>query len=124
MIYFDWLKTYHKRALNYSWDKINMLPNNKLKIIYGKKFKKLSNGAKKYFNFKYESMNPYGRWLVKYPIIINTLDQIVNNEIDKPYIDQELRTDLLSIYNENVFEFRNKFAVTTALLALKLHFDN
>lgn len=124
MIYFDWLKSYHKRALKYPWDKINMLPNNKYKIIYGKQFKKLTNGAKKYFNYKYESMNPYGQWLLKYPIIINTLDEIVNTEIDQHYIDNELKTDLLSIYKENVFEFRNKFAVATALLALKLHFGN
>lgn len=124
MIYFDWLKIHHKRALNYPWDKINMLPNNKYKIIYGKQFKKLTNGAKKYFNYKYESMNPYGQWLIKYPIIIKTLDEIVNSEINQPYIDKELKTDLLSIYKENVFEFRNKFAVATALLALKLHFGN
>ncbi len=124
MIYFDWLKNHHKRALNYPWDKINMLPNNKYKIIYGKQFKKLTNGAKKYFNYKYESMNPYGQWLIKYPIIIKTLDEIVNSEINQPYIDKELKTDLLSIYKENVFEFRNKFAVATALLALKLHFGN
>lgn len=124
MIYFDWLKTYHKRALKYPWDKIEMLPNHSLKIIYGKRFKKLYNGAKKYFNYNYESMNPYGLWLKKYPEFLKTLDTIIATEINKPYIDHELKTDLLSIYKENVFEFRNKFAVATALLALKLHYGS
>lgn len=52
MIYFDWLKKYHRRALSYPWDKIEMLPNNKYKIIYGKKFKKYFNGAKKILQFE------------------------------------------------------------------------
>ncbi len=124
MIYFDWLKKHHNRALNYPWDKIEMLPNNRYKIIYGKKFKKYFNGAKKYFNLKYDSMNPYNEWLKKDLSIIEALDAIFETEIIKDYIHNEMKTDLREIYRENIFEFRNKFAVITALLAMKLYFDD
>lgn len=124
MIYFDWLKKYHSRALKYPWDKIDMKPDTKLKIVSGKFLKKYINGGKKYFNLKYDSMNPYGQWLVKFPNIIETFDTIVKEESNASYIDIELKEDLLKIYKNNIFEFRNKFAVITALLALKLHFYN
>ena len=124
MIYFDWLKKYHSRALSYPWDKIEMLPNNKYKIIYGKKFKKYFNGAKKYFNLKYDSMNPYNEWLKKDITIIRTLDAIFEAEILRDYISNEVKEDLREIYQANIFEFRNKFAVITALLAMNLYFNN
>ena len=123
MIYFDWLKKHHPRALDYSWDKIDMRPNSKFKIIYGKMFKKYINGGKKYFNLNYESMNPYGQWLKKFPVIIDTFDHIVSAENIPDYLDTELKEDLIKIYNNNIFEFRNKFAVVTAILAIKLHFE-
>lgn len=122
MIYFDWLKKYHKQILKYPWDKIEMTPSNRFKIIYGKKIKKYINGGKKYFNLKYDSMNPYHQWLIKDLSIINTLDNVLESEIEASYISSELKEDLINIYNNNIFEFRNKFAVVTALLALKLHF--
>ena len=124
MIYFDWLNKYHKQVVKYPWDKIDMIPNNRFKIIYGKTIKKYVNGGKKYFNLNYDSMNPYHKWLKEDLSIIHTLDSIISNEIDKFYIDKELKEDLITIYDNNIFEFRNKFAVATALLALKLHFDN
>jgi asparagine synthase (glutamine-hydrolysing) len=123
-IYFDWLKKHHKRAIKYSWDKINMAPNHKFKIIYGKQIKRYINGGKKYFGLKYDSMNPYNQWLKEDKTIIATLDSILNEEIEKNYLDLELKQDLKAIYEKNIFEFRNKFAVVTALLAIKLHFGD
>lgn len=124
LIYFDWLKKYHGRALQYPWDKIEMLPNHKLKIVYGKMFKKYSNGAKKYFNLNYDSMNPYNEWLKNDATIIQTLNAIFETEIIRDYISMEMKADLKEIYQANIFEFRNKFAVITALLAMKLYFYN
>lgn len=69
-------------------------------------------------------MNPYGVWMKKYPFILQTLDQIFEEEITSSYLDQELKSDLRQVYNQNVFEYRNKYAVITALLALKLHFKD
>ncbi|MAZ73157.1 MAG: hypothetical protein CMC70_08400 [Flavobacteriaceae bacterium] len=124
IIYFDWLKKYHKQVLAYPWDKIDMLPNNRFKIVYGKKFKKYFNGAKKYFKLRYDSMNPYNNWLTENPYIIETLDTILNQELQKNLLDKEIKRDLRKIYANNIFEFRNKFAVVTALLAIKLHFED
>ncbi|MAN58490.1 MAG: hypothetical protein CMC08_01490 [Flavobacteriaceae bacterium] len=122
-IYFDWLRKHHGRAIEYSWDKINMIPNSRWKIRYGKRFKKLSNGARKYFNYNYESMNPYGTWVKKFPVLMETMDTVFYTEINRSYIDSELRTDLTAIYQKNIFEYRNKFAVLTALLAMRLHLE-
>ncbi|MGB3452321.1 MAG: asparagine synthase-related protein [Moheibacter sp.] len=122
IIYYEWLKEHHKNILNYSWEKIQMKPNKKFKMVYGKYYKKYINGGKKYFNLSYDSMNPYAIWIKEFPFILLTLDKILENELQRDYIDTELKSDLMKIYNDNVFEFRNKFAVVTALLALKLHF--
>lgn len=123
-LYFHWLSKYHRNVLDYPWESIQMKPNSQLKIKYGKIYKKYFNGAKKYFHLKYDSMNPYGVWMKKFPFILETLDQILKEEIESAYIDEELRNDLIQIYNQNVFEYRNKFSVVTALLALKLHFKD
>jgi len=122
-IYFTWLARYHDTILNYKWDKINMKPNTAWKVRYGKLFKKYYNGGKKYFKLKYESMNPYQIWLNDYPSVLRTFDRILEAELEKPYLTKELKADLKSIYNNNIFEYRNKFAVITSLLAIKLHFD-
>lgn len=124
IIYFDWLKNYHSQALKYPWDKTEMKPNSKIKIVYGKKIKKYVNGGKKYFNLKYDSMNPYGQWVKNFPSILETFDTILKDESNASYIDIELKEDLIKIYENNIFEYRNKFAVITALLSLKLHFTN
>lgn len=124
LIYFDWLKKYHKRALKYPWDKIEMAPNHSLKIIYGKKFKKYYNGGKKYFNLKYDSMNPYNEWLRNDETIIQSLNTIFETEINKDHVSNEMKIDLREIYQENIFEFRNKFAVITALISINLYFGN
>lgn len=124
MIYYHWLKKYHPEVLNYPWEKIQMRPNSAFKMKYGRLYKKYFNGAKKYFNLKYDSMNPYGHWLKKYPEILNTLNEIFCREIENEKIDKELKKDLSYIYNNDIFEYRNKFAVVTALLAIKLHFGN
>ncbi|HFX17766.1 MAG TPA: hypothetical protein ENK64_01320 [Flavobacteriales bacterium] len=123
-IYFDWLKKYHPQVLKYPWDKINMNPDAYWKIKYGKLFKKYFNGAKKYFNLKYESMNPFGRWLKENPHILETLNSIFESEINNPNLNTELKEDLKKIYKDDVFESRNKFAVVSVLLAIKLHFSN
>jgi len=124
ILYFDWLKKYHPDVVNYPWDKINMKPNKHWKIKYGKIVKKYVNGARKYFNWNYESMNPYGTWLKNNPKIIQELNQILETEISQSYVSDELAKDLKMIYKDDIFEFRNKFAVITVLLALKLHFSN
>lgn len=124
ILYFKWLSKYHKNVVNYPWENIQMKPNHALKVKYGKIYKKYFNGAKKYFHLNYDSMNPYGVWMKKYPFILQTLDQIFEEEITSSYLDQELKSDLRQVYNQNVFEYRNKYAVITALLALKLHFKD
>ena len=124
VLYFDWLKKYHPRALSYPWENIQLKPNNKYKIIYGKLYKKYFNGAKKYFGLNYDSMNPYNTWLRNDPSIIQTLDAIFEKEIQRTYISADMKKDLKSIYAHNIFEFRNKFAVITALLSMKLYFEH
>lgn len=122
IIYYEWLKNYHKNILNYPWEKIQMKPNKRYKMEYGRLYKRYFNGAKKYFHFNYDSMNPYGLWMKQYPYILETLNKIMDEELERLYIDKELKEDLKKIYKDDVFEYRNKFAVATALLALKLHF--
>ena len=123
-IYFDWLKKYHPQVLNYPWDKIEMKPNHYLKVKYGKIFKKYYNGFKKYFNLRYESMNPFGLWLKENPMILKELDNNFDTYIKHPVLNIELKDDLRLIYQDDIFEARNKFAVVTVLLALKLHFPH
>src|SRR5690606_8113321 len=115
---------HHKNTLDYPWEKIQMKPNSKSKMIYGKYYKKYFNGAKKYFHLNYDSMNPYAVWMNKYPFILNTLNHFFNEEIESSHLDQEMKKDLKQIYSQDIFEYRNKFAVVTALLALKLHFKD
>ena len=79
---------------------------------------------KKHFNWHYESMNPFGRWLKESPEILKTLNHIFGSEIHKTYIDADLKKDLQKIYKDDIFEARNKFAVISVLLALKLHFSD
>lgn len=122
-MYYDWLKKYHPEVLQYPYEKIYMKPNTKIKMVYGHFFKKYYNGAKKYFNLKYDSMNPYNQWLREDPTFLKKMDFILETEIDKPYISEEFRKDLKEIYANDIFEFRNKFAVLTTLLSLKLYFD-
>lgn len=124
MIYFHWLKSYHPEILNYPWEKIQMCPNSEFKMKYGRLYKKYFNGAKKYFRLNYDSMNPYETWIKKFPFILKELDTIVETEINNPILDKEIQKDLKNIYQKNIFEYRNKFAVVTALLAVKLHFGN
>lgn len=124
MVYFDWLKKYHKRALSYPLDKIDMKPNNKYKIIFGMQFKKYFNGAKKYFGLNYDSMNPYQVWLKRDPKLMTQLDDIFNDEWKRTILPQEIKDDLKQIYDKNIFEFRNKFAAITALMAVRLHFGD
>lgn len=123
MIYFDWLKRYHPRALNYPWDKINMKPNSKLKIVGGMFVKKYVNGAKKYFRLDYDSMNPYHIWL-KDKRLMDKLDGIFKEEWESSFLPREIKDDLRTLYNNNIFEYRNKFAVITALAATRLYFAN
>lgn len=122
VIYYKWLKKYHPKVLEYPWEKIQMKPNTGFKMKYGALYKKYFNGAKKYFNLKYDSMNPYSQWIKKFPYILNMLNEIVDREMQSNKIDKELKEDLLSIYNKDIFEYRNKFAVVTALLAVNIHF--
>ena len=121
-IYFKWLAKKHPYVLNYKWDKIEMRPTNSFKVRYGKLFKKYYNGAKKYFNWNYESMTPFSKWIKENPAILENLNIIFNTEIDQVN-NLELKNDLETIYNADVFEYRNKFAVVTTLLAIKMHYE-
>jgi hypothetical protein len=68
-------------------------------------------------------MNPYGIWLKENPKIIAHLDQILQEELSRKFWSDEMRNDLKKIYADDIFEFRNKFAVITVLLAIRLHFE-
>lgn len=120
-IYFDWLKTKHPEILNYKWEKIGLKPNTSFNINYGRLIKKYVNGGKKYFGLNYDSMNPISNWLQKDSYILQEFDKIFKENIEL-IEDQEFRKDLRKIYNDDIFEYRNRFAVITVLLAIKLHF--
>lgn len=122
-IYFDWLKAKHPEILEYKWEKIGLKPNNSFKINYGRLIKKYVNGGKKYFGLKYDSMNPISNWFKKDPLILKEFDHLFNENIHL-IENQELRNDLMQIYKEDIFEYRNRFAVISVLLAIKLHFHN
>lgn len=120
-LYYKWLKAKHPEILEYKWESIGMKPNSEFKINYGRYIKKYVNGAKKYFKLKYDSMNPITNWFQANPNILNKFDEILKENIEL-IEDQELRKDLIQIYKNDIFEYRNKFAVITVLLAIKLHF--
>lgn len=120
-IYFDWLKVKHPKTLNYKWEKIGLKPNSDFNINYGRLIKKYINGGKKYFGLRYDSMNPITNWFQANPKLLEKFNQIFNENIDLIQ-DEELKKDLASIYKNDIFEYRNRFAVITVLLAIKLHF--
>jgi asparagine synthase (glutamine-hydrolysing) len=122
-IYFEWLHKKHPEILNYRWEKIGLKPNSNFNIKYGKLVKKYVNGGKKYFRLKYDSMNPISNWLKDNPNILEEFNQIFRENIDLVE-NQELKKDLTKIYQNDIFEYRNKFAVLTVILAIKLHFYN
>ncbi|TXK72559.1 asparagine synthase-related protein [Mesonia sp. HuA40] len=120
-IYFEWLKEKHPEILQYTWEKIGLKPNTNFNINYGRLIKKYVNGGKKYFGLKYDSMNPITNWFKANPNLLKQFDLIFEENIVN--IDnEELKVDLKNIYKDNIFEYRNKFAVITVLLAIKLHF--
>lgn len=120
-IYFEWLSKKHPQLLNYKWEKIGLKPNSDFKINYGRLIKKYINGGKKYFKLQYDSMNPITNWIQANPDILKKFDQIFKENISI-IKDNELQKDLTSIYKDDIFEYRNRFAVITVLLAIKLHF--
>ncbi len=120
-IYFEWLKAKHPKLVDYKWDKIGLKPNNNFNIKYGRLAKKYINGGKKYFGLPYDSMSPVNMWLKKDPHILKEFDKLFTKNIHL-IKDEELKTDLKEIYNNDIFEFRNKFSVLSALLGIKLHF--
>lgn len=121
-IYFEWLNSNHSYVTKYEWDKIGASPSSTRKIYCFRLWKKYFNGGKKYFGLNYDSMTPFSKWLRNNTSILRSIEKIFNEEIVKVQ-DIELRSDLTEIYNSDVFEYRNKFAVVTTLLALRLHFD-
>ncbi|HLS29344.1 MAG TPA: asparagine synthase-related protein [Flavobacteriaceae bacterium] len=120
-IYFDWLNAKHPHITNYKWDKIALKPNNRFNIKYGGLFKKYFNGGKKYLGFPYDSMSPINIWLKKDPSIIKEFDKLFDENIDLIQ-DKEIQKDFMQIYKDDIFEFRNKFSVLSALLGIKMHF--
>lgn len=120
-IYFSWLKEKHPNILDYKWEKLGMKPNSSFNLNYGRLIKKYVNGGKKYFNLRYDSMNPIGTWFAENPNHLLEFDKIYNSLI-YDLGDAELQRDLEEIYKDNIFAYRNKFTVITVLLSLKLHF--
>lgn len=120
-IYFSWLQEKHPNILEYKWERIGLKPNTSFNIQYGRLIKKYVNGGKKYFNLQYDSMNPIGTWFSSDPEHLKKFDHIFDSHIQEVG-DADLTKDLKEIYSDNIFEFRNKFAVITVLLSLKLHF--
>ena len=120
-IYFDWLKAKHPKTLDYKWEKIGLKPNSDFNINYGRLIKKYVNGGKKYFGLNYDSMNPITNWFKTNPNLLKQFNLIFEENIVN--IDnKELKADLKEIYNDDIFEYRNKFAVITVILAIRLHF--
>lgn len=120
-IYFDWLQEYHPDTLKYKWEKIGRKPNSNINLKYGAIYKKYTNGGKKFFNLRYDSMNPIANWMASNSSMGKKLLEIFNENIEKVK-SKEIQSDLRLIYNDDVFEYRNKFSVITVLLSLKLHF--
>lgn len=120
-IYFSWLKEKHPNLLEYTWEKLGMKPNSSFNLKYGRLAKKYINGGKKYFNLRYDSMNPIGVWFRENPGILQEFDKIFDSHINQ-ITNTELRSDLEEIYRDDIFAYRNKFAVITVVLSLKLHF--
>lgn len=123
-LYFNWLAKKHPQVLNHKWEKIDMKPNHPLKVKFGKTFKRYVNGARKYFNFNYDSMNPFSKWLTENPEIISNLKTSFYQEIENLEIGDTLKKDMITVFENDVFEYRNKFSVYTLVLALKLHFSH
>lgn len=120
-IYFEWLKVKHPQILNYKWDKIGLKPNSNFNMKYGRILKRYTNGGRKYLGLPYDSMSPVNIWLQRDPVILQEFD-ILFEETISLIQDNELKKDLREIYNDDTFEFRNRFSVLTALLGIKMHF--
>ena len=120
-LYFEWLSKKHPDILDYKWEKIGLKPNSSINFKYGRYLKKYTNGAKKYFKLKYDSMNPITNWFQNDSSIEKKFDEIFYENLEL-IEDQELKEDIISIYKGYIFEHRNKFAVISVLLAIKLHF--
>ena len=120
-IYFDWLNAKHPEITNYKWDKIGLKPNSDFNVKYGRLFKKYYNGGKKYLGLAYDSMSPIHTWLKKDPSILQEFDRLFEENIGLIQ-DKEIQKDFRQIYKDDVFEFRNKFSVLSAVLGIKLHF--
>src|SRR5690625_3358050 len=120
--YFSWLKKYHPEILNYRWQKVGVKPTSLSKIKYGALYKKYFNGFKKYFNLKYDSMNPIGNWIKQDPTILERMDSIFHQEI-KEVGNSELAEDLGKIYRNDICEVRHRVTVIGILLSLKIHVD-
>jgi len=119
-VYFDWLNDKHPEITSYKWDKIGLKPNSNFNIRYGRLFKKYYNGGKKYLGLPYDSMSPINIWLKKDPSILQEFDRLFEENIGLIQ-DKEIQNDFRQIYKDDIFEFRNKFSVLSALLGLKMH---
>ncbi len=120
-IYFSWLKVKHPNILDYKWEKLGMKPNSQFNMKSGRLIRKYVNGGKKYFKLRYDSMNPIDTWFIENPQILKKFDTVFNANINE-VMDAELREDLRQIYKDDIFAYRNRFAVLSVLLSLKLHF--
>lgn len=118
--YFSWMKKFHPEILDYTWQQAGVKPNRLTKIKYGTLFKKYHNGFKKYFNLKYDGMNPIANWLKEDPSILKKMDIIFHKELNN-IKNTQLIEDISKIYKNNIFEYRNKFTIIGILLSLKIN---
>lgn len=122
-IYFEWLKVKHPEIANYKWDKTGLKPNSAFNIKYGRLAKRYVNGGKKYLGLPYDSMSPVNTWLKQDATILKGFDRLFNENIEL-IKNAELKKDLTLIYQDDIFEFRNRFSVLTVLLGIKMHFHD
>ncbi|MGM0634645.1 MAG: hypothetical protein ACQESK_01170 [Bacteroidota bacterium] len=121
-LFYDWLEKYHPEALAHPYERIGLKPNKSWKRKWGALHRKYYNGAKKYFNLNYDSMNPVGTWFKQNPALLQQMNQIFEAEIHQ-IKEPELAKDLRDIYQQEIFEYRNKFAVISVLLTIKLNLN-
>ncbi len=123
-IYIKWLKKYHPQVLEFDWDKCACKPKSKFSVQIFKYLHTVYNAIKKRVKMKYDGMNPFDIWYRDNPSILENLDNKFNLNIEVMNFDEELKADVIKLYNSDVDRYkRNKFVVITLLLSLQLHLN-
>lgn len=123
-VYIEWLRKYHSKVLEFKLDKCNCKPTSITKVKVLTYINTVKNAIRKRLKLKHSGMNPFDKWYRDNPRILDNLDKLFNQLIQKPYIDDDLRFDISSLYDLDLDRYkRNKFAVITLLLSLQLHYE-